>query len=279
MRTWSSCTPDRDSLSGLSALVLSGSPDFLRRSHGLLGSLGIREARDTPPGLVLVDPSWSEAFPRCFELRCRQGSVAIPILTLPSDPPSPIQVGCHLLADAGLEDLDDANHLARTIAAAIEAAKGAQRRGVARELHLEIESASEPLIHAAELLFTWTDATPLEHGQRVHLRQAVLELLLNAAEWGHKSRRELLIQMEARMFSDSITIIITDQGEGFDVNNLPHAASPDDPLRHLDVREAMGLREGGFGLLISRGMMDELRHNESGNRVTLTKRFPTKTVE
>ena len=61
---------------------------------------------------------------------------------------------------------------------------------------------------------------------------------------------------------------------GFRRDTLPHAASYDDPLRHMEVRERLGLREGGFGLLISRGMVDEMVFNEAGNEVTLTKRFP-----
>jgi anti-sigma regulatory factor (Ser/Thr protein kinase) len=41
----------------------------------------------------------------------------------------------------------------------------------------------------------------------------------------------------------------------------------------MGVREKLGLREGGFGLLITNGMVDEMRHNETGNEVTLIKRF------
>ena len=34
---------------------------------------------------------------------------------------------------------------------------------------------------------------------------------------------------------------------------------PDDPFTHLDVREKLGLRAGGFGLLICQGMVDEMQ--------------------
>ena len=46
-----------------------------------------------------------------------------------------------------------------------------------------------------------------------------------------------------------------------------------DPFSHLDVREKLGLRAGGFGLLISQGMVDEMRYNDLGNEVILIKRF------
>ena len=54
---------------------------------------------------------------------------------------------------------------------------------------------------------------------------------------------------------------------------LPHAAIAGDPFTHLDVREKLGLRAGGFGLLICQGMVDEMRYNDQGNEVTLIKRF------
>ena len=37
-------------------------------------------------------------------------------------------------------------------------------------------------------------------------------------------------------------IKIKDTGPGFDRKNLPHAADPDDPARHMEVRDALGLR-------------------------------------
>ena len=58
-----------------------------------------------------------------------------------------------------------------------------------------------------------------------------------------------------------------------DRRHLPHAAIPDDPFTHLDVREKLGLRAGGFGLLICQGMVDEMAYNDKGNEVTLIKRF------
>jgi anti-sigma regulatory factor (Ser/Thr protein kinase) len=76
------------------------------------------------------------------------------------------------------------------------------------------------------------------------------------------------------MHSDHVSLTICDQGTGFDTRNMPHVAQEGDPISHLNIREVLGLREGGFGLLISRGLVDEMRHNESGNEVTLIKRFP-----
>jgi hypothetical protein len=36
----------------------------------------------------------------------------------------------------------------------------------------------------------------------------------------------------------------------------------------------LGLREGGFGILMARGLVDDLQYNDTGNEVRLVKYFP-----
>jgi hypothetical protein len=43
------------------------------------------------------------------------------------------------------------------------------------------------------------------------------------------------------------------------------------PLKHVDVREEMGLRPGGFGLLMARALVDELIYNQAQNEVVFIK--------
>jgi hypothetical protein len=49
-------------------------------------------------------------------------------------------------------------------------------------------------------------------------------------------------------------------------------ANPDeDPLRHMEIREAKGMRAGGYGVLLTRKLVDELIYSEKGNDVLLVK--------
>ena len=66
-----------------------------------------------------------------------------------------------------------------------------------------------------------------------------------------------------------MTLIIRDQGPGFNPGQIPHAASDEDPIGHLDVRNELGIREGGFGIMLAKGLVDEFRYNDTGNEVTL----------
>jgi hypothetical protein len=70
---------------------------------------------------------------------------------------------------------------------------------------------------------------------------------------------------------------IKDPGEGFSLDEIQHAAitnPPDDPTKHLALRDALGLRPGGFGVLMARQLVDELIYGEKGNEVLLVKYLP-----
>ena len=116
--------------------------------------------------------------------------------------------------------------------------------------------------------------TPLTERQIKELKQVLTEMGGNAIEWGHRRNADLPLKITYRIGSDRVTLIIRDQGPGFDPKNLPHAACDEDPIQHLDVRNELGIREGGFGIMLAKGMVDDFKYNDVGNQVTLIKRFP-----
>ena len=141
------------------------------------------------------------------------------------------------------------------------------------EIHVELNSEVTLLQDLNDFLLSLCQSTPLTDEQVMHLRQAVMEMAQNAIEWGNRHQSDRLVNITYRVYEDRVEIIIRDQGAGFDRSNIPHAAIADDPFSHLDVRDKLGLRSGGFGLLICEGMVDELQYNDVGNEVTLIKRF------
>jgi CheY-like chemotaxis protein/anti-sigma regulatory factor (Ser/Thr protein kinase) len=116
--------------------------------------------------------------------------------------------------------------------------------------------------------------TDLPTELRESIGYAFRELLLNAVEWGGRldpSRKVRIAYLRAKRM---IMYRIADPGQGFNFDDLPHAAvgqSPDDPIAHVLVREEKGLRPGGFGLLSVRASVDELLYNEKRNEVVFVK--------
>lgn len=109
---------------------------------------------------------------------------------------------------------------------------------------------------------------------RESVGQAFRELLTNAIEWGGRLDATQQVRIACLRTKRMRLYRIADPGEGFDPGRLPHAAvsnSPDDPLEHARVREGLGLRPGGLGLLMSRALVDEVIYNEKRNEVVLVK--------
>lgn len=129
------------------------------------------------------------------------------------------------------------------------------------------------LVQANNLLADLFRHTPLTERQIKDLRQAIMEMGGNAIEWGHRKNADLVLQIIYRIDPQGITLVIRDQGPGFNPTKLPHAAHDDDPIGRIDVRNELGIREGGFGIMLAKGLLDDFRYNEKGNEVTLVKRF------
>ena len=103
---------------------------------------------------------------------------------------------------------------------------------------------------------------------------AFRELLFNAVEHGGGSDPSKRVRFSLIRTSRSLIVQIQDPGAGFSLDLLPHAAisNPDDsPIRHVEVREEKGQRPGGFGILMTRNLVDELVYNERGNAVLFVK--------
>lgn len=108
---------------------------------------------------------------------------------------------------------------------------------------------------------------------RESVGMAFRELLSNAVEWGGKldpNRKVRIAYLRARRM---LLYRIADPGPGFRLEDLPHAAvsNPADPLEHVRVREEKGLRPGGFGILMTKAIVDELIYNEARNEVVFVK--------
>ena len=104
--------------------------------------------------------------------------------------------------------------------------------------------------------------------------QAFRELLLNAIEWGGKLDPNRKVHIAYLRTKRMILYRIADPGTGFRFEQLTHAAisNPNGKsLQHLEVREQKGLRPGGFGILLTRALVDELIYNQAQNEVVFIK--------
>jgi anti-sigma regulatory factor (Ser/Thr protein kinase)/CheY-like chemotaxis protein len=103
---------------------------------------------------------------------------------------------------------------------------------------------------------------------------AFRELLMNAIEHGGRNDPHKRVRTSIIHTSRSMIVHIHDPGTGFSLDFLPHAAisnPADSPIRHVEVRAEEGRRPGGFGILLTRNLVDDLLYNERGNAVLFVK--------
>ena len=110
--------------------------------------------------------------------------------------------------------------------------------------------------------------------ERENIAAAFRELLMNAIEHGGGSDPNKRVQVTYVRTARAIVDLIQDPGKGFSFDAIEHAAvanPPDDPARHLEIRAEKGVRPGGFGILLTRNLVDELIYNDKGNEVLFIK--------
>jgi len=130
---------------------------------------------------------------------------------------------------------------------------------------------------------------PGDRTERLRIGMALNEALLNAIQHGNLQLSSDLRQDDERQFQNlgeerrrqppyrdrrvhvramlsrsEAVYVVEDEGPGFDPATVPDAAD----LANLE-------RIGGRGLMLIRAFMDEVEHNEKGNRITMRKRYAT----
>ncbi len=229
------------------------------------------------PGLVLLDLMLPDidGYSICETLKLDRETNLIPIVMITALAEKEDRVrGLEVGANQYLTKPFTADDLNKSIKSAFTWQEDLQRHGTDGEIRFNLQSDTAYLEELNQLLGSLFLFSGLTQNQVKQLTTAVRELGTNAIEWGHQKQAERIVTVDYRIDPQKITIIIKDTGPGFDPQNLPHAANPEDPIGHLMVRETLGLREGGFGILMSRGLVDELGYNERGNEVRLVKYFP-----
>lgn len=118
------------------------------------------------------------------------------------------------------------------------------------------------------------EITDLPESERDAVAYAFSEMLHNAMEYGGRFDPSQYVEISYVRAQHVVACRIKDPGEGFSLAEIKHAAvsnPAEDPLRHQLHRDAKGLRPGGFGMMISLNLVDELIYGEKGNDVLLIK--------
>jgi DNA-binding response OmpR family regulator len=110
--------------------------------------------------------------------------------------------------------------------------------------------------------------------ERFAVGMASREILTNAIEHGARMDPSKYLELSYVRAKNMVMCRVKDPGDGFTLDEIPHSAigSPnEDPMQLLEYREELGMRPGGYGVLLAQKLVDELIYNQKGNDVLLVK--------
>ena len=97
--------------------------------------------------------------------------------------------------------------------------------------------------------------------EQSNLFVALDEAFVNAVKHGNKFDAKKLVRITAEISKQEARFTIEDEGEGFDVANIPDPLDPENLFK-----------TSGRGVLFIYNIMDEVKYNDRGNRLTMVKK-------
>jgi serine/threonine-protein kinase RsbW len=131
-------------------------------------------------------------------------------------------------------------------------------------LHHHYPSTLESVDRAESEILAAAEQTGFDDDEQHRIGMAVRECLVNAVVHGNRYNRNKQVHVLVRIeLAGRFTIQITDEGEGFEMNEVP------DPLHETNL-----LRHSGRGLFLMGAFMDDMKVRKApagGTEVTLVK--------
>ena len=134
-------------------------------------------------------------------------------------------------------------------------------QGLHEHIEFELPSAISLMHIVLEYLMKRVEKLGVIKSEQSNLFVALDEAFVNAVKHGNKFDSKKLVRIIADASASEARFTIEDEGEGFDVNSIP------DPLDPSNL-----FKTSGRGVLFIYNIMDEVKYNERGNRLTMIKK-------
>jgi serine/threonine-protein kinase RsbW len=143
--------------------------------------------------------------------------------------------------------------------------KFVDQRAIVQNLHENIEfelPTTISLMHSVlDYLMKRVEKVGVVHSENSNLFIALDEAFVNAVKHGNKFDAQKNIKITAEVSTKEARFTIEDEGEGFDVTSIPDPCDPENLFK-----------TSGRGVLFIYNIMDEVKYNERGNRLTMIKK-------
>ena len=139
-----------------------------------------------------------------------------------------------------------------------------------QQINLQLPTEEAHIERTIELIHRLLEGSELDEQGQVALAAAFREAVVNAAQHGNKYRRDRPIEIQYLLDSEKITMVVTDQGTGFNHDQFVRSGASRDAISAARERHLQG-RMGGLGIMMILRCCERVEYNTQGNQITLTK--------
>ncbi|MHC4663233.1 MAG: ATP-binding protein [Planctomycetota bacterium] len=231
--------------------------------------------KDSGAYLIILDVSLNGAGSLIEDIKCVKDTNSVPLIALYPKGIDPNRTaGYSVCADESIVEPFEVYNL-------LMLAESELARTSEEELFFEHQVSSlvttddknlEKLFKSVENLF---QQTRLDDDGRISLMAAFREAVTNAAKHGNGMDAKKQISINYLLDSDKITAVITDEGKGFDHLKYLNRGKANDAVQLARQRHDAN-RLGGLGIMLMVRTCNNVRYNDIGNQITLTKKLPPK---
>ena len=133
----------------------------------------------------------------------------------------------------------------------------------AHTLEQELESTLESVDNAEQIVLAEAQTLGLDDDDLYRVGIAIRECMVNAVVHGNRYNSRKKVHLKVERTADRLTIVVGDEGEGFDPSAVP------DPLAGENL-----LRGSGRGVMLMQSFMDEFQISQrqpQGTEVKIVK--------
>ena len=133
----------------------------------------------------------------------------------------------------------------------------------AHTLEQELESTLESVDNAEQIVLAEAQALGLDEDDLYRVGIAIRECMVNAVVHGNRYNSRKKVHLKVERTADRLTIVVGDEGDGFDPKAVP------DPLDAENL-----LRGSGRGVMLMQSFMDEFQISQrqpQGTEVKMVK--------
>ena len=134
-------------------------------------------------------------------------------------------------------------------------------RHIREKIEFEFPSAISLMHSILDYLMKRVEKVGIVEAENSNLFIALDEAFVNAIKHGNKFDANKIVRISAEVSPTEARFTIEDEGEGFNVSEIPDPTNPENLFK-----------ASGRGVLIIHNIMDEVKYNERGNRLTMIKK-------